>query len=264
MVTCPTRLTRTRHCARQCGRKITRARCISRRTSTVWVSRGYCKRSLVCRVYHVSHVTEIEAATCMLGPCRLLRMFSSRRLGLFDSVPCPDTPSCMRNPCLFSHKQGLTDPTLVRVSTGGTSAAFSIGNASPPTKSILKSNHQLNSHVSVPAKRVLSSSASSLSESPAPRLSVQQASPTSEPPRKIQRLDGYKKAQPIIASSSQPVCLSSLCPPSPLLPLDPLVVTVPARAYLSLIHFLTKRLESRLSALILQQVRSLFPCDRPV
>ena len=187
-------------------------------------------------------------------------MFPSRRLGLFDSIPCPDKSTCTRNPCLFSHQQGVTDPTAIHIPLISTSKSSFPSATGFPAKSILKSKP--NSDVSVPAKRTLSSSPS-ISESPATRLSVQQASPTSEPPRKIQRLDGYKKAQPVTASSVQPVCLSS--PSLPILFLsNPLVITVPVSAYLSLIHLLITRLENRFSVLILQQAESLFQSDKPV
>lgn len=193
-------------------------------------------------------------------------MFSSRRLGLFDSIPCPEKSTCTRNPCLFSHQEGLADPTAIHIPVVATTArsTSSQSGSGTPAKSILKSKPRLSSDVSVPAKRMFSSTSSLSSESPGTPLAIQQASPTSEPPRKIQRLDGYKRAQLVTASASQPVCLSSPHLLSLSL-LNSLVIhTVPQNVYLLLIHFLPKRLESRLFVLILRRARYLFLFGRPV
>ncbi|KAF8525311.1 ribonuclease H-like protein [Gautieria morchelliformis] len=119
-----------------------------------------------------------------------LLMFSRR--GLFGSIPCPERTTCTRNPCLFSHQQGLADPSAVRVPAATPPKSILV--AATPPKSILKSTPAASSDVSVPAKRALAAS-------PATPAARQQPTPTSEPPRKIQRL-AYKSAQP--AASSQP------------------------------------------------------------
>lgn len=175
-------------------------------------------------------------------------MFSSRRLGLFDTVPCPETSSCNRNPCPFSHHPGLQEslpvhiPTTVNV-TNLPLSTTGPGSSQGPPKSILKSKPTI---VSVPAKRPMPSPSPISSESAVTRPSTQPSTSTSEPPRKLQRLDGTKRGLPLPATPSTSVCLSSLCPPSPFLS-DPPNHEILVNACHTLLPFHNIRLASRFS-----------------
>lgn len=131
-------------------------------------------------------------------------MFTSRRLGLFDGITCPDITSCSRNPCLFSHKRELSGdgpikdpPTLSTASTSGSSGSPAI---KPILKPILKLSHSSSSSEpssSIPAKRPML--ASPLTASPI-------LSPANEPPRKLLRVGRLKAVAVNFASSSKSVC----------------------------------------------------------
>ncbi|KAF8529142.1 Rexo1 protein [Hysterangium stoloniferum] len=131
-------------------------------------------------------------------------MFSARRIGLFDSIPCPDISTCSRNPCLFSHKRGLVHSSSIAVpvsviSTKAPDHVSSVHRVATPTKSILKPTVASSSKASIPTKRPITYSSSIKADPPAGSIIT---SRPSEPPSKFQRLNTSQRAVPALAQPS--------------------------------------------------------------
>ncbi|TFK43452.1 ribonuclease H-like domain-containing protein [Crucibulum laeve] len=107
-------------------------------------------------------------------------MFSSLRL--FQNVSCPEKQNCKRPHCIFSHRTDLPPPPPLNIPIEQPKPAP----ADPPKRSPVKPSNG----VVVPAKRPISTT---LSRGP---LS---AGPSSEPPRKLQK----------VGSSTKPIAVPS-------------------------------------------------------